>query len=368
MQYKYFSILAKLCSAMLIISAGVILSKGLIPMLANHPESDFIYKSQVGLEIFSQVIFTYCSLVLGLLLVDRSRIIWYIALSLIIIICMTNIIFWGNTTILYFYLATLILLIISKKAFDLDLFVSYVFLFVFGFLIFALIYGTIGTYLFRIDFTGINSIYDALYFTIVTYSTVGYGDISPKTVFAKFFVISMIIVGLVVFATSITVIAYNINRHLKRVLNHLNKGRLGMTNHIVLIGYGIFTRILIEKYIKDKVNFLVIDADKNLDYERQQLIDNNRLVIASYHGHNDSLIKAQAELAAKIIIAYDTDEASILATMNTREYLESKKLSKMPEIIVRIFYFENISKAKRAGADEIIAPHVLAAEQILNKN
>ena len=141
-----------------------------------------------------------------------------------------------------------------------------------------------------------------------------------------------------------------------------------MTNHIILIGYGIFTKILIEKYIKDKVNFLVIDADKNLDYERQQLIDNNRLVIASYHGHNDSLIKAQAELAAKIIIAYDTDEASILATMNTREYLESKKLSKMPEIIVRIFYFENISKAKRAGADEIIAPHVLAAEQILNKN
>lgn len=367
MPYKYFSMLAKLCSVMLIISAAIILTQGLIPLVGSHPENDFIYKSKVGIQIFSQVIFTYCSLVIGLLLANRSRIVWYVAISLIIVICITNIIFWTNYTILYYYLITLVLLLISRKAFDLDLFVSYIFLFVFGFLIFALIYGTIGTYLFRIDFTGINSIYDALYFTIVTYSTVGYGDIAPKTVFAKFFVISMIIIGLVVFATSITVIAYNINRHLKKVLNHLNKGRLGMTNHIVLIGCGIFTKILIERYIKDKINFLVIDTDKNLDYEKQLLIDNNRLIIASYHGHNDSLIKAQAELAEKIIIAHDTDEASILATMNTREYLEAKNQSNTPEIIVRILYFENISKAKRAGADEVIAPHVLAAEQILKK-
>lgn len=368
MQYKYFSIIAKICSLMLVISAGVILTRGLIPVVASHPESDFTYNSIVGLQIFFQIISTYCSLVFGLLLANRSRIIWYIALVLIIIICIGNIIFWTNSIILYFYLGTLVLLLISKEAFDQDLFVSYIFLFVFGFLIFALIYGTIGTYLFRVDFSGINSIYDALYFTIVTYSTVGYGDIFPKTVFAKFFVMSMIVIGLIVFATSITVIAYNINRHLKKVLNHLNKGRLGMTNHIILIGYGIFSRILIQRYIREKVNFVVIDADKNLDYERQQLMDNNRLLIVSYHGHNDSLVKAQAELAAKIIIAYETDEASILATMNTREYLEAKNPQKMPEIIVRIFFDENISKAKRAGADEVIAPHILAAQQILKRH
>lgn len=368
MPYKYYSIVAKFCSLMLVISSGIVIIKGLIPTISSHTEIDFTYNSIIGLQIFFQVISTYCSLILGMLLVNRSRMIWYVTLTLIVIICLGNIVFWTNSTIIYFYLVTLLLLLISRNAFDQDLFVSYIFLFVFGFLIFALIYGTIGTYLFRIDFSGINSIYDALYFTIVTYSTVGYGDIFPKTIFAKFFVITMIMIGLVVFATSITIIAYNINRHLKKLLNHLNKGRLGMTNHIILIGYGVFTRILIQQYIKDKINFVVIDADKNLDYERQQLMDNNRLLVISYHGHNEALIKAQAELATKIIIAYETDEASILATMNTREYLESKNLPNIPEITTRIFFEENISKANRAGANKVIAPHVLAAQQILGQH
>lgn len=85
-------------------------------------------------------------------------------------------------------------------------------------------------------------------------------------------------------------------------------------------------------------------------------------IVVAYLGYNDTLLKSQAEFAQTIIIAYDTDEATIFATMHAREYLESKNLSTTPKIISRIFYDENVSKAKRSRTDEVVSPHLLAAQ------
>ena len=52
------------------------------------------------------------------------------------------------------------------------------------------------------------NISDAVYFTIVTFSTVGYGDIHLITEEAKLFTISIIIVGIGLFATIITIISW----------------------------------------------------------------------------------------------------------------------------------------------------------------
>ncbi|WP_325100629.1 ion channel [Francisella tularensis] len=50
-------------------------------------------------------------------------------------------------------------------------------------------YSVLGLYYLRDEFDGIKNISDAVYFTIVTFSTVGYGDIHPITEEAKLFTI-----------------------------------------------------------------------------------------------------------------------------------------------------------------------------------
>ena len=66
----------------------------------------------------------------------------------------------------------------------------------------VMIYGTAGAYIlgqsgnFNIH---INSLVTALYFTVVTISTVGYGDITPVTEIGRIFVIILIISGLSIF-------------------------------------------------------------------------------------------------------------------------------------------------------------------------
>jgi voltage-gated potassium channel len=76
----------------------------------------------------------------------------------------------------------------------------------------------------------------AFYFSIVSMSTVGYGDITPHTITARLFTASIIILGITVFATSISAIAGPvIGGNLKRLV----KGRFSTAmrkNHIIIAG------------------------------------------------------------------------------------------------------------------------------------
>lgn len=78
----------------------------------------------------------------------------------------------------------------------------------------------------------------ALYFSIVSMSTVGYGDIGPKTDAARLFTISIIILGITVFATSISaVVGPLIGGNIRRLM-HGRKPRAMRKNHIILAGLG----------------------------------------------------------------------------------------------------------------------------------
>jgi voltage-gated potassium channel len=76
----------------------------------------------------------------------------------------------------------------------------------------------------------------ALYFSIVSMSTVGYGDITPHSGTARLFTASIIILGITVFATSVSAIAGPvIGGNLKRLV----KGRISSAmrkNHIIIAG------------------------------------------------------------------------------------------------------------------------------------
>lgn len=263
----------------------------------------------------------------------------------------------------YFTLSiSIVLLLLYRHSFNNSLYLPYGIILVLGFILSALFYGAIGSYILRSQFVGIKDIHDAIYFTIVTFSTVGYGDIVPTTPTAKYFVISMIIIGLVMFTSGVTLVAYNVNNKLKDVLFNINKGRISMRSHVVIIGYGTLARILMEQYRRDGKQFILIDTIRNLDVERKILMDNQQLFISPHMGDSETLVRARVEDAALVIICYDTDEESIFSTMGVREYLD--KINAKVKLVTRVFYEGNIEKAKKAGADEVIAPHVLAAQAI----
>ncbi|WP_019936467.1 ion channel [Bordetella sp. FB-8] len=98
-------------------------------------------------------------------------------------------------------------------------------------------YGVLGSYTLGHEFAPPIADFDsALYFTVVTMSTVGYGDIVPHTAHARLFTASLIILGLVVFATSLTAIAGPlINQRMMNLLQPRKK-KMKRTDHIIVIG------------------------------------------------------------------------------------------------------------------------------------
>lgn len=100
-----------------------------------------------------------------------------------------------------------------------------------------LIYAVFGTLYLGNEFNPpVQDMGTAFYFAIVSMSTVGYGDITPHSITARLFTASIIILGISVFATSISAIAGPvIGGNLKRLV----KGRFSTAmrkNHIIIAG------------------------------------------------------------------------------------------------------------------------------------
>ena len=171
----------------------------------------------------------------GLLL--RSRIAWGTAVTLLLVGLM-NIAFARslNHIPVEFLLFPVFLLILFWKKFD-QTSLAAATLFALASVLMALTYASFGSFYLGAEFKPpISDLITAFYYSVVTMSTVGYGDITPQTSEAKLFVASIIIVGIVTFATSLTAVigplfASSVHRILYR-----RAGKMKRENHFIVIG------------------------------------------------------------------------------------------------------------------------------------
>ena len=361
---RHYKNIGVICGLLVMSCAVIAFISNIYPLLNdNYRLAHNISNPRFVLILITREVLAYMLLVFGIALIGRSRVVWWISIVLLVLNFTSNIVSHGMPLHLPLIIITMFILILNFRIFDQQLYLSYGFVFISAFVIFALVYGVFGSYFLRSQFVNLKTLNDGVYFTLVTYSTVGYGDIFPLTAGAKNFVISMIVMGLVMFTSGITLIVYALNNKIRKILFHLNKGKVSMTNHIVFVGYGIFTKILIERYRKSGLEFIVIDSGKNMDTDRQFLQEQDLLLISPYPGNKDTLVRARLEEARIVIVSFEQDSDTIFAIMNVAEFL--KEVNPRPRIVARVYYEENISKALAVGADEVVAPHLMAADRIM---
>ena len=179
-------------------------------------------------------------ILVGIGLLWRSRLAWVIAflLALATVALELSPLSTASRSLEIFSVLVLILLLVSRRSFTRVTLATATLFALMGVLV-TLGYGVIGSYVLGSGFTPrITTFIDAVYFTVVTMATVGYGDITPHTTDARLFTVSLIVLGLAVFATSLpAIVAPLIDTRMMNLLQPRRK-KMKRASHIIVVGDG----------------------------------------------------------------------------------------------------------------------------------
>jgi len=221
----------------------------------------------------------------------------------------------------------------------------------------TLAYGTVGTFALREEFDEVDGITDAFYYTIVTASTVGYGDITPQTEEATLFAVSLVVLGTASFAVALgSVLGPAIEARFSRALGTMKETDYDMfEDHVVVLGYGELTEPLLEE-LRDDCEFVVVVEDA----ERARRLRNQGI---------DVFVGDQSDEAPLLAVGIDRARAIIVATDNDAEdalsILTANDLNPDARIVAAATSRDNIDKLRRAGADTVLSPAVIGGRLLV---
>ncbi|QZA89348.1 NAD-binding protein [Salinarchaeum sp. IM2453] len=220
------------------------------------------------------------------------------------------------------------------------------------------LYGTVGTYSLRDQFDGVNSVLDAFYFTIVTASTVGYGDIEALTAQARLFTISVLVLGTASFAVALGVLlGPMIEARLAASLGRVRDRQLSqLEDHIIILGWSELTSQLIEE-LSEKVHIVVIARE---DSGVPDIQNQERTTLVGDPTEENILERARIERAKSVIVATTDDSKDAFAILTARE------ITGDAQIIATAANSENVSKLERAGANVVLDPAHVGAQLLVD--
>ncbi|WP_053948910.1 NAD-binding protein [Halolamina sediminis] len=246
---------------------------------------------------------------------------------------------------------------LNRRTFDNELDLTTTQLAATGSLVAAQAYGTAGTYAFRDEFHGVDSLTDAFYYTLVTGSTVGYGDIYAQTEQARLFAMSAILLSVASFAVALgVVLTPMIEARLSAALGRMTEQQLDtFENHVLVLGYGDLTEPILEE-LEDQAKFVVITEDETVT---RRLTNHDVHVLTADPSDEEPLKNAGIDRARAVIAATNNDANDALSILTARE------LNPEIHIAVGVTARENVSKLKRAGADTVISPAVIGGHLLV---
>ena len=231
----------------------------------------------------------------------------------------------------------------------------------------AMAYGIVGSYLLRDQFEGIDGWTDAAYFALVTYSTLGYDDvvagIFPVGSDARWFVVSMFLIGVTLFITALSVALGPILEGRMKGVMSLVKRFQRLSNHVVVCGYsGVAASVVDELRDRDIPVVIVDDREKVAQYLRAKGHD----VLEGDPTLRDTLLEANVATVQAVVATYDSDSMNTLAAVNAKDLRDDTPRAQFA-ILVRIEDEENVEKVRRLGVDQVISPSTLGGRLLATR-
>lgn len=198
---------------------------------------------------------------------------------------------------------------------------------------------------------------DAIYMTVITLTTTGFGDITPSTDLGKVFTIFLLLVGVGLVTYSITAILshiVSIDFSERRRLKMEQKIKL-LSGHTIVCGFGRMGEVVCKKLKQEGVTFVVIEK-KSKDISELKALKYN--YILGDAAHDEILEKAEISKAKVLISVIDNDSDGLYIALAGRSFNPDI------QIIIRANEPNAEKRMIRAGANKVILPFVMSGLRV----
>lgn len=308
----------------------------------------------IGLIELPRVFIGLCLLLMSVGLAMRARLAWAFSLTVFVpALLVTLYSDWGIASAKIIYDLIVVTLLIRYWSVFTQTSLTAGSLFAVASVLSLLWYGILGSLYLGAEFTPpIKDIPNALYFSVVAMSTVGFGDIVPVTHAARLFVVSIILGGITVFATSLgAIIGPVVSGKLRQMLRY--KARKAMRkNHIIICGVTPLALSLFRS-LTDRRELVTVIVKPGITHDYPDSAD----VVHGEAANADVLMEAGLAQARTVMALRDddADNAFIVLAVKSFSDLDAKT-------VVMVNDSQNLEKIRRVNADIVFSPQLLSAE------
>ncbi|MFC7079609.1 NAD-binding protein [Halorussus caseinilyticus] len=219
------------------------------------------------------------------------------------------------------------------------------------------VYGTAGAYALDDHFLNVDTPLDAFYYTLVTASTVGYGDITPTTQTGRLFSLSVVVLGTASFAVALaTLLGPAIEARLASALGKMTESQLELLeDHVIVLGYGDLTEPILTE-LDGQTEFVVVTPESE---RATELGDRGFKVLKADPSDEEPLRRVGIDEARAVVAATNNDAEDALAVLTARQ------LNPDVRIVAAATDRENVDKLRRAGADSVISPATIGGHLLV---
>ena len=202
---------------------------------------------------------------------------------------------------------------------------------------------------------------DALYMTVTTLTTVGYGEVHEMTKMGQVFTILLICIGVAFFLyVAGAVVQFMVEGRIRTILGRrrLDKNINRLKNHYIICGYGRIGKVLCKMLLRKPFELVVVEKDPELI----PVMDADKILYVSGDATNEeNLLKAGLKRAKGLIAALATDTENVFLVLTARQ------LNPGLFIMASANRDESKSKLLAAGANRVESPYDIGATSMAQR-
>jgi voltage-gated potassium channel len=199
---------------------------------------------------------------------------------------------------------------------------------------------------------------DAIYMTVITVTTVGFGEVQPLDDESKIFTVFLILTSVVIVGFAIKVITeYILSKNdVEEIKQKKMQKRIdSLKSHIIICGYGRNGKQAATKLLAYKKAFVVIEKNKEIiDKFQSELVP----FVQGNANEDEILFQAGIERADCLISALPNDADNLFVVLSARQ------INKNMNIISRASQDTSYQKLKLAGANNVILPDRIGGDHM----